>query len=352
MGIIIVVASSFFKRKNVISLIFSFSMLGIIGYFALSAMQSGDESSIGVTLAKQITGLYPISRLFMSYYHFPMYYGMGFYIVLSIVVFYLFVKIASLKYGLLNTLANTKSRYANDKVSYERKSVFFALYQKELGRFLSSYMAVLNAGLGVILLCVFSICFLFNSVGQIGNSVGIENINEYLSNLAPIFIASMLSLSCPAASSISLEGKNIWILKSSPVEVEMILNAKIAVNLTLHLIGYMISVSVFMLKLDMNPIQVMNLVIVPICYSLFITVIGISLNKKYPNYDWDSEMIVVKQSLPVIVTGIIGMITLIMPILLNWLFNLPIIFVLQVVSVVLLVITMGVYLTISKSNFI
>ena len=132
----------------------------------------------------------------------------------------------------------------------------------------------------------------------------------------------------------------------------MILNAKIAVNLTLHLIGYMISVSVFMLKLDMNPIQVMNLVIVPICYSLFITVIGIALNKKYPNYDWDSEMIVVKQSLPVIVTGIIGMIALITPLLLNWLFNLPIIFVLQVVSVVLLIITMGVYLTISKSNFI
>lgn len=128
MGIVIVVASSFFKRKNVISLIFSFAMLGIIGYFALSALQSGDEISIGVTLAKQITGLYPISRLFMSYYNFPMYYGMGFYIVLSIVVFYLFVKIASLKYGLLNTLANTKSRYANDKVSYERKSVFFALY--------------------------------------------------------------------------------------------------------------------------------------------------------------------------------------------------------------------------------
>lgn len=87
MGIVIVVASSFFKRKNVISLIFSFAMLGIIGYFALSALQSGDESSIGVTLAKQITGLYPISRLFMSYYNFPMYYGMGFYIVLSIVVF-------------------------------------------------------------------------------------------------------------------------------------------------------------------------------------------------------------------------------------------------------------------------
>ena len=38
--------SYYFKRKNVISLIFSFAMLGIIGYFALSALQSGDKSSI------------------------------------------------------------------------------------------------------------------------------------------------------------------------------------------------------------------------------------------------------------------------------------------------------------------
>lgn len=63
-------------------------------------------------------------------------------------------------------------------------------------------------------------------------------------------------------------------------------------------------------------------------------------------------MIVVKQSLPVIVTGIIGMIALITPILLNWLFNLPIIFVLQVVSVILLVISFGVYIKMTKLNFI
>ena len=29
-------------------------MLGIIGYFALSALQSGDESSIGVTLVSKL----------------------------------------------------------------------------------------------------------------------------------------------------------------------------------------------------------------------------------------------------------------------------------------------------------
>ena len=214
MGIVIVVASSFFKRKNLIALIFSFAMLGIIGYVAVSAMKSGNENSAGIILAKQITGLYPLSKLFMQNNNVPAYIGVGLFIILSTVVFYIFVKIVSLKYGLLNSLAKTTSRYSDNKSSYSKKSVFFALYKKEMGRFLSSYMAVLNAGLGVIILCVFSVFLLFNSLQKIEEYSGSENINEYLSNLAPIFIASMLSLNCPAASAISLEGKNIWILQS------------------------------------------------------------------------------------------------------------------------------------------
>ena len=352
MGMIVVAVSSYFKRKNVIALIFSFVMIGIIGYIAVSAMKSGNEDSIEIMLSKQITGLYPMSGLFVQHTNFPMYIGMGLFIAFSTAVFYIFVKIVAMKYGLLNTLAKTTSRYSDNKKSYNRKSIFLALYEKEMGRFLSSYMAVLNAGLGVILLCVFSIFLLFNSVEQIGESSGIENINEYLSNFAPLFIASMLSLSCPAASAISLEGKNIWILQSSPVNVKMILNSKIAVNLTLHLIGYMISIFVFMLKLDMNFIQVINLIIVPICYSIFITVIGISLNKKYPNYEWESEMMVVKQSMPVIVSGLVGIIALITPILLNWFLNLSLTPVLQIISVTLLVISSEVYIKVSKLNFI
>ena len=350
MGIIIVVASSFFKRKNIVALIFSFAMIGAIGYIAVSAM--GNENSIGIILAKQITGLYPISKLFMQYYNFPMYIGEGFFIFLSTAVFYIFIKIVSVKYRLLNTLAKTTPGYADNKETYNRKSLFVALYKKELGRFLSSYMEMLNAGFGVILLCVFSIFLLFNSVEQIGRYMGIENINEYFSNLSPLFIAAMLVISCQAASAISLEGKNIWILQSSPAKVKTILNSKIALNLTLHMIGYIISVFVFILKLDMNFIQIFNLIIVPICYSLFITVTGVALNKKYPNYEWESEMIVVKQSMPVILSGLIGMIALIIPIFLYLVLKLQITTVLQIISFILLVISSVVYKKVSNSKFI
>ncbi|MBF4806185.1 MAG: hypothetical protein HXM47_06315 [Pseudoleptotrichia goodfellowii] len=350
MGIIIVVASSFFKRKNIVALIFSFAMIGAIGYMAVSAM--GNENSIGIILAKQITGLYPISKLFMQYYNFPMYIGEEFFIFLSTAVFYIFIKIVSAKYGLLNTLAKTIPGYADNKETYNRKSLFVALYKKELGRFLSSYMEVLNAGFGVILLCVFSIFLLFNPVEQIGRYVGIENINEYFSNLSPLFIAAMLVISCQAASAISLEGKNIWILQSSPAKVKTILNSKIALNLTLHMIGYIISVFVFILKLDMNFIQIFNLIIVPICYSLFITVTGVALNKKYPNYNWESEMIVVKQSMPVILSGLIGIVALIIPIFLYLVLKLMITYILQATSIVLTIITIVVYRKVSHSNYI
>lgn len=350
MGIIIVVSSSFFKRKNIVALIFSFAMIGSVGYMAVSAM--GNENSIGIILAKQITGLYPISKLFMQYYNFPMYIGEGFFIFLSTAVFYIFIKIVSAKYGLLNTLAKTIPGYADNKETYNRKSLFVALYKKELGRFLSSYMEVLNAGFGVILLCVFSIFLLFNPVEQIGRYVGIENINEYFSNLSPLFIAAMLVISCPAASAISLEGKNIWILQSSPAKVKTILNSKIALNLTLHMIGYIISVFVFILKLDMNFIQIFNLIIVPICYSLFITVTGVALNKKYPNYEWESEMIVVKQSMPVILSGLTGIVAIIIPIFLYLVLKLPITYALQTVSVVLTIVTIVVYRKVSHSNYI
>ena len=161
----------------------------------------------------------------------------------------------------------------------------------------------------------------------------------------------MFVLSCPAAFSISLEGKNVWILQSSPIRIKTILNSKIAVNLTLHLIGYIISVFIFLVKLDMDIIQTVSLIIVPICYSIFITVIGISLNKKFPNFEWESEMMIVKQSMSVIVSSIIGMAVLVIPILLHWFLHFPIAPTLLGVALILLVIAGCVYIKTCRLNF-
>ena len=63
-------------------------------------------------------------------------------------------------------------------------------------------------------------------------------------------------------------------------------------------------------------------------------------------------MIVVKQSMPVILSGLIGIVALIIPIFLYLVLKLPITYALQVVSVVLTIVTIVVYRKVSHSKYI
>ena len=63
-------------------------------------------------------------------------------------------------------------------------------------------------------------------------------------------------------------------------------------------------------------------------------------------------MIVVKQSMPVILSGLIGIVTLIIPIFLYLVLNLMITYTLQATSIVLTVVTIVVYRKVSHSKYI
>ena len=63
-------------------------------------------------------------------------------------------------------------------------------------------------------------------------------------------------------------------------------------------------------------------------------------------------MIVVKQSMPVILSGLIGIIALIIPIFLYLVLNLMITYTLQATSIVLTIVTIVVYRKVSHSNYI
>lgn len=353
-GLFVVLASSRFKNRNVFSLLFSFAALGLIGYLGVSSMQSGNEiENLGAMLATQITGIYPLSKLFLSQTAFSQVTGSFVFIGVSVIVFYCYIKVISVKYSFFDALAKTSSGYtANRKIRLKQQSPFLALYKKEFGRFLSSYMAVLNTGLGVILLCVCSLLIIIISPEKLGGYINVKDMNGFLANYAPVTIAAMISLSCPAASSLSLEGKNIWILQSSPVSVRKILDSKLAVNLTLHAIAYLLAMFALITHQRLNILQIVGLLFISIAYSLFTSVLGIVLNKRFPNYTWENEMVVVKQSLPVIVANLISMIAVAMPVLLHLILSLPMIKTLWGMAVVLILASMFMYQKACKSSFI
>ena len=63
-------------------------------------------------------------------------------------------------------------------------------------------------------------------------------------------------------------------------------------------------------------------------------------------------MIVVKQSMPVILSGLIGIVALIIPIFLYLVLKLMITYTLQATSIVLTIVTIVVYRKVSHSNYI
>lgn len=349
-GVAITVVSSKFRNKNLVAVILSFLTLGLVGLIAMLSQQSGVEENLGVMLAQQLNSLYPISRMFFIESNVS-YFNILLFILISSIVFWIFIWIVTPRYIAINTLVVT-SKYNSviRKGTLKEHSKFIALYQKEIKRFLGSYMVFLNTGLGVVMLSAFSIILLIAPSELIEKTVGIPNLDEFLPLYAPLIISGLLALSCTTASSISLEGKQIWILQSSPISPICILNSKIAMNLSLHSIGYFLAVLAFSLKLSLTSMQLASMIFIPIIYSLFISIQGVYLNCCFPNFDWDNEMVVVKQSISVILSTAVGMLSIAVPVLLILFLKTPILLTLIGTASLLLVATFSMYMKCLKTK--
>ncbi|MDZ7543401.1 ABC transporter permease, partial [Clostridium perfringens] len=113
-------------------------------------------------------------------------------------------------------------------------------------------------------------------------------------------------MSCTTNSSISLEGKKLWILKSSPIKPVEIFKAKIMMNLMLILPSVAIADIIFTFSLKLSINQLIWLIIISILYSFVVPILGIIVNLYFPNLNWVSETSVVKQSASVLIQMLIS----------------------------------------------
>jgi len=104
----------------------------------------------------------------------------------------------------------------------------------------------------------------------------------------------MGTLTSTTAASLSLEGKNRWIMCSAPTQARTVYNSKIAVNLTVILPVLYVSAIFIRIAITCSLMQTVLLFIIPTVYTFFISVLGVYLNIKFPKYDWTSEYYAVK----------------------------------------------------------
>lgn len=297
-GACITAIASKFRYANRITTILSFLAIIIFGYFMFKQGNTKysftELEEVGATVSEGLTKVYPLATIFQKAIVDANIGAFILFVGISVIWYYLFVKILALKYKQINTGISTYHMRSDYKINRMKKeTVLIALYKKELKRFFSSTVYVINIGMGVVIAVIFSLAVVVVGPSQLIGYPGVETI---LQKIAPFAISAMISMTCTTCVSLSLEGKNVWIIKSLPLTPKMIYDSKILMNLSLSIPASIISAILMIIGLKPDIWTSIFILITPIVYSFFSAVWGVFINNRFAYYDWVSETQVVKQS--------------------------------------------------------
>lgn len=347
-GVLIELVSSCFKKKNIITVMFV-TML-FIGYFLFISNNRNSSIEIKNVIERQLFRVFPLAKLFYLDGSMALNVTIFFLVTLAFLTF--FLVILGVNYEKIHFFLNHKlQEYNESEIEYKANTQFFALYKKEIKRFLSSNVYIINSSFSTILLIFFSVASLLFGISMLEKMMSINNMDTIVSKYGAFIISAFLVMSCTTSSSMSLEGKNLWILQSSPVGIKKIINSKIAVNLSIHFVAYLLSIVMIITRSNISTIPLIFLIVTPIVYSTFISITGMYLNMKYLNLQWNDEISVVKHSTSAILTNIIGIFSVATPLITILFFNVPHEIVVGIMVILLFVMSWWIYCTKFRSNY-
>lgn len=293
-----------FKYKNLITILFSLFLITFIMVISfMSSMVEEDPTSFIKSLNSilRFTGEWAYNGIRGDYLEFL------YFVLVSVIPFVLFTRII----GKFYLKANTKFASATSKSNYkmeelEVKSQGFTLIKKELRRYFNSPMYVLNTIVGPLLSTIMVVLLGIALESTLADA-GIDFSSfPYLGAIVVSAIVFSLGITSTTASSISIEGKQFWILKSAPISPKKIFHGKIFINLVITVPFIIINTVIAIFLFDLLIIDYLMIFFIPLLFTIFMSYLGLLVNLKFPRFDYENDMKAVKQSLSVLVTMGIG----------------------------------------------
>lgn len=337
LGIILAAAASKFRHSNLINVVLM--LVFTCAILAMSFQMQGEEqmAELGASLTKQIEQIYPLAGMYIKGVIKGNIPDFLIFIGISLIIFLLFCIITGVLFKKLNTSISGMKTRSNFKLKEQRvTSPLGALYKKELKRLFSSSVYLMNACISVVLMTLGSIVITIVQPKQLMEILQYEEITTMVKNFFPFILTVLCTMTYTSACSISMEGKNLWILKSSPILEKTIFISKIAVNLTIILPLLWLNTLILGIFFSISPIQWIAAYIIPTAYAFLISIGGLIINLKFPLLNWTNETVVIKQSTSSMITCFGGMILGIIPIILMYVFNPPIQLFIIIIAVIVI----------------
>jgi len=298
-GYAVAVLASHMKHKNLATLLIS--LLFLLGYFYFySQMMSGEAYMTNALVSVlPILEQYKALRFLGESAMWNPLATVGV-ILLSVGAFALAYYFISRNF--LRLVTREKSvKHAYKEKKETQKSPFLSLCGKEFRRFASSAGYMLNASMGIIMTVVVTV-LLFSKRDSLPTLMETLELQSGLYPVVLMLLVGIGSMTSISASSVSLEGKNLWLLRSLPIPSKTVLLAKAVPHFLLSApVGVVCALAAAALVPDVSVLDCLFAVLLPLSASLALSLLGVAVNVWLPKFDWVNEMAVVKRATPVMI---------------------------------------------------
>ncbi len=188
-----------------------------------------------------------------------------------------------------------------------------AICHKELKKFLGTPVYLTNMGLGIILTGALPIAALIFRRDILDILMLFKEEFDWFADMIPVIICAVLcftsSTCCISVPSVSLEGKNLWILKSMPIGGEDVLLGKLHLHMLLTVPIGAIAGLALGIMFECGLIGTGFCVLIPILLNTLGGLVGMWAGLKWAKFDYINEAYPCKQSVAVAVTmfGMMGL---------------------------------------------
>lgn len=315
-GALIVAISSRSKHRNVVSVVLSMVLVVVImlGSLGLSAMaEEVDLQAIQNILnmvLDVIKTIYPPavwlgSAMLTGDFLLCIACVVGALLVFAIVIWLVSANYTWISEGLHSTTA--KHNYKMEKL--ESNHMLGALYQREFKRYFASSVYVTNTIVSPVMGMIFAVAMILVTPDQLAGLApefyAETGLMLEMRNMFPLALAMTFSMMPITAVSISMEGKQWWIVKSLPIPAKELLDSKLLMNLTITGPFCLLASLLVIIGQKANFMEAVWILFVPIITMLFSFVYGQFVNLRLAVFDWENEVTIVKQSSSAFVGGIV-----------------------------------------------
>ena len=206
-------------------------------------------------------------------------------------------------YEICRALYSTHAKHDYQMEQLKTTSVLGTLYKREWKRYFASSIYVQNTIVGPVMALIFAGAVL---------GVGLDTVQQTMeipidiSGCVPILLAGIFAVMTTTCTSISMEGKEWWIVKSLPIRTKDLLDGKLLFGLSLYLPFWAVAEILLIIAMKPGFMDLVWLILLPLILIVFSQVFGLTMNLKMPVFDWENEIQIVKQSASAALGGLGG----------------------------------------------